>query len=98
MRFLHSSIAHFVFVHTQQFCVLITCEDNPPDSFLEYLKGPHPPPEGYLFLGGDITPPLCRRPFFIPHQDTFIRKLQPCGTISYFKSAPYLYTEYAKNA
>lgn len=57
MHILHSSIAHFVFVQTQQFGVLMNRENNPPDGFLEYLKGPHPPPEGYLFLGGDISPP-----------------------------------------
>ncbi len=57
MHIPHSSIALFWIVQSQQFSILINHESNPPDGFLEYLKGPHPPPEGFLFLGGDISPP-----------------------------------------
>lgn len=55
MQMLHGSIAVFIIVHLQQLALHIRGENNPPDGFLEYRKGLHPPPGVSLSpLGGDI--------------------------------------------
>lgn len=55
MQMLHDSIAEFIIVHPQQLALDIWSESNPPDGFLEYRKGLHPPPGVSLSpLGGDI--------------------------------------------
>lgn len=55
MHMPHSSIADFIIVHLQQLALEITYESNPPDGFLEYRKGLHPPPGVSLSpFGGDI--------------------------------------------
>tara|TARA_R110002049_G_scaffold29790_1_gene101407 strand:- start:474 stop:914 length:441 start_codon:yes stop_codon:yes gene_type:complete len=55
MRLLHSSIARFFIVHMQRNGLNLIHENNPPDGFLEYRRGLHPPPEDLFYLGGGIS-------------------------------------------
>ncbi|MDG1067422.1 MAG: hypothetical protein P8P40_03450 [Sulfitobacter sp.] len=66
----HSSIAQFYIVRLQQIDLERMHESNPPDGFLEYRSGLHPPPGGSLHpFGGDITS-LILSPFFLPAENT----------------------------
>jgi hypothetical protein len=55
MHLLHSSIARFFIVQMQRKRLKLIHENNPPDGFLEYPRGLHPPPEDLLSLGGGIS-------------------------------------------
>ncbi len=50
MQMLHGSIAEFIIVQAQKDSLYMRSENNPPDGFLDYRRGLHPPPEGPLLL------------------------------------------------
>ena len=98
----HSSIAYFFIVQLQNIRLVYKYENNPPDGFLEYQRGLHPPPEGSLLLGGGIYSSLMSSPFFYPQYEQCTRQhnAQTRDRDLFYNYETYgcSYSAYAKNA